>query len=223
MRIVVLTGSMKIDIWSDYVCPFCTVGERHLALALEKFAGADDVEIIWRSFQLDPSAPTEPTEKAPEYLSRSKGMSMAEVEQMNSGLAQRAAAVGLDFQWRDSVMANTFDAHRVAHLARGAGKGNEWDAVVKHGYFTEGGNVADHGELAEFAAQVGLDASRVQEVLSSDEYATDVAQEIAMGRQLGVQGVPFFVFDGRLAVSGAQPVELFEQALQQASENPDAR
>lgn len=214
---------MKIDIWSDYVCPFCTVGERHLALALEKFDGADAVEITWRSFQLDPSAPTEPTEKAPEYLARSKGMSMAEVEQMNSGLAERAAAVGLDFQWRDSVVANTFDAHRVGHLAREADKGNEWDTVVKHGYFTEGANLADHGELKEFAGRVGLDAARVEEVLDSDEYATAVVQEITMGRQLGVQGVPFFVFDGRLAVSGAQPVELFEQALAQASENPDAR
>ncbi|HZK31474.1 MAG TPA: DsbA family oxidoreductase [Corynebacterium sp.] len=211
---------MKIDIWSDYICPFCTVGERHLALALENFSGAVDVEITWRSFQLDPSAPTEPTEKAPEYLTRTKGMSAAQVEEMNSGLAERAAAIGLDYRWRDSVVANTFDAHRVGHLARAAEKGTEWDAAVKQGFFTEGRNVADHSQLKEFAATVGLDPGRVAEVLDSDEYATDVAQEIAMGRQLGVQGVPFFVFDGRLAISGAQPVELFEQALTQAAESP---
>lgn len=214
--------NMKIDIWSDYNCPFCTVGERHLDLALENFEGKDDVEITWRSFQLDPTAPKEPTEKMPEYLARAKNMSEAQVSQMNDGLAERAAAVGLEFNWRDAVVANSWDAHRVGHLARNQGLGNEWDSTLKRAYFTEGKNIADHALLQEVAEQIGLDSQRVAEVLESDEFSMDVAQEISMAKQIGIQGVPFFIFDGKFAVSGAQPVELFEQALQKAVEEAEA-
>lgn len=209
---------MKIDIWSDYICPFCTVGERHLDLALEKFEGRDDVEITWRSFQLDPTAPKEPTETFMEYFTRAKGMPEEQVTQMNDGLAERAAAVGLDFNWRESIVGNTWDAHRLAHYARNQGRGLEWDATVKNGYFTHAKNVANHDQLKAFAAEVGLDAERVAEILESDEFSTEVAQEISMARQFGIQGVPFFIFDGKFAVSGAQPVELFEQALHKAAE-----
>lgn len=210
---------MRIDIWSDYICPFCTVGERHLNLALENFAGREDVEVVWRSFQLDPDAPTEPEGTAAEYLTRRKGMSLAQVEQMNGALAERAAAVGLDFNWRESVMVNTMTAHRVGHLARAHGRGIEWDELVKHAYFTDGRNIADHDQLRDFADRVGLDRAEVDRVIADESaYADEVAQDIALARQIGVQGVPFFVFDGRLAVSGAQPVEVFEQALAQASE-----
>lgn len=214
--------TVRIDIWSDYVCPFCTVGERHLALALQEFPGRDDVEIVWRSFQLDPGAPTEPTETAAEYLTKTKGMPMEQVEAMNDGLAERAAAVGLEFNWRDSVMANTMDAHRIAHLARAQGLGTQWDDTVKRGYFTDGKNVADHDQLRAFAEEIGLDHTAVDRVLDSDEYADAVAEEIALARQIGVQGVPFFVFNGKLAVSGAQPVEIFTQALAQATQTGQA-
>lgn len=209
---------MRIDIWSDYVCPFCTVGERHLTLALENFPGREDVEVTWRSFQLDPAAPKQATEKAPEYLSRVKGMSMEQVIQMNDGLAERARQVGLEYNWRDSYMVNTFDIHRLGQLANEAGVGEQWDAAVKRGYFTEGKNIGEPAQLKEFAAEVGLDPQRVEEVLASEEYAEQVNEDIALARQIGVQGVPFFVFDGQLAVSGAQPVEIFEQALAQAAE-----
>ncbi len=209
---------MKIDIWSDYNCPFCTVGERHLDLALENFEGKDDVEITWRSFQLDPTAPKEPTETMLDYLTRVKGMAPEQVVQMNDGLAERAAAVGLDFNWREAIVGNTWDAHRVGHYARTQGRGLEWDSTVKRGYFTHAKNIANHDQLKEFAAEVGLDAERVAEILDSDEFSTEVAQELSMARQLGIQGVPFFIFDGKFAVSGAQPVELFEQALAKAAE-----
>ena len=210
---------MRIDIWSDYICPFCTVGERHLNLALENFAGREDVEVEWRSFQLDPDAPAEPEGTAAEYLTRRKGMSLAQVEQMNDALAERAAAVGLDFNWRESVMVNTMTAHRLGHLARAHGRGIEWDELVKHAYFTDGRNIADHDQLRDFADRVGLDRAEVDRVIADESaYADEVAQDIALARQIGVQGVPFFVFDGRLAVSGAQPVEVFEQALAQACE-----
>ena len=209
---------MRIDIWSDYICPFCTVGERHLNLALESFAGRDDVEVVWRSFQLDPEAPKESTGNALDYLTRIKGMSEAQVVAMNDGLAARAAEVGLEFNWRDSHMVNTMDAHRLGVLAREDDKGIEWDELVKRAYFTEGKNIADHAQLRELAAEVGLAAQDVDSVLADETaYAREVAEDIALARQIGVQGVPFFVFGGRLAVSGAQPVEVFRQALEQVA------
>jgi len=203
---------MRIDIWSDYICPFCTVGERHLALALE---GRDDVEIVWRSFQLDPDAPRESTGNALDYLTRIKGMSEDQVVAMNDGLAARAAEVGLEFNWRESHMVNTFDAHRIGIRARDEGRGVEWDRLVKRAYFTEGRNIADHAELRAIAAAAGLDAEPV--LADANVHAEEVAADIALARQIGVQGVPFFVFDGRLAVSGAQPVEVFRQALEQVA------
>ncbi|MGP6172620.1 DsbA family oxidoreductase [Corynebacterium sp. A21] len=208
--------SMRIDIWSDYVCPFCTVGERHLSLALENFRSRDDVEIVWRSFQLDPAAEKDPQGTMVDSLVKGKGMPREQVENMVSGLAERAAAVGLDFNWRDGVNANTWDAHRVGQLAREKGVGTSWDDTVKAGFFSQGRNVADHDTLREFADQVGLERTEVDRVLSSDEFSDQVNADIATARQIGVQGVPFFVFDGRLAVSGAQPVEVFTQALEQA-------
>ncbi len=207
---------MRIDIWSDYVCPFCTLGERHLSLALADFPARDEVEVIWRSFQLDPTAPKTPTGTAADYLVKTKGMPLAQVEAMNDDLAQRAAEVGLEYNWRDSVISNSLDAHRLGHLARAAGVGEEWDEAVKFGYFTGGADIADHDQLRGFAEGVGLDRGAVDRVLASGDYADAVAEEIALGRQIGVQGVPFFVFDGRFALSGAQPVEVFTRALNQA-------
>ena len=207
---------MRIDIWSDYICPFCTVGERHLNLALENFEGRDDVEIVWRSFQLDPELPQESTGTALDYLVRVKGMSEEQVVSMNDGLAARAAEVGLEFNWRESHMVNTMDAHRLGQLARLDDKGVEWDELVKRGYFTEGKNIADPDQLRAFAEQVGLRREDVDSALADESaYSQEVAADIALARQIGVQGVPFFVFDGKLAVSGAQPVEVFTQALEQ--------
>ena len=207
---------MRIDIWSDYICPFCTVGERHLNLALESFAGRDDVEVVWRSFQLDPEAPKESTGNALDYLTRIKGMSEEQVIAMNDGLAARAAEVGLEFNWRESHMVNTMDAHRLGVLAREDDKGIEWDELVKRAYFTQGRNIADHDELRALATEVGLRPQDVESVLADESaYSQEVMADIAQARQIGVQGVPFFVFDGRLAISGAQPVEVFTRALEQ--------
>lgn len=207
---------VRIDIWSDYVCPFCTLGERHLSLALEDFPARDEVEVIWRSFQLDPTAPKTPTGTAADYLVRAKGMPLERVEAMSEDLAQRAAEVGLEYNWREGVISNSLDAHRLGHLAREAGLGGEWDEAVKFGYFTGGVDIADHDQLRGFADRVGLDRSAVDRVLASGEYADAVAEEIALGQRIGVQGVPFFVFDGKFALSGAQPVEVFTRALNQA-------
>ncbi|MHA2789531.1 DsbA family oxidoreductase [Corynebacterium sp. S7] len=204
---------MRIDIWSDYVCPFCTIGEKHLSLALENYDG--DVEINWRSFQLDPTAPKEPTQTGVEHLVEKKGMQTAQVEQMMEGLAQRASAVGLDFNWKEQISANTYDAHRVGHLAREHGVGNEWDATMKHAFFTEGKNVASAETMKEVGEKIGLDTALIDDVLATDKYTENVEEEIDQARKIGINGVPFFVFDGKLAVSGAQPPEVFTQAIEQ--------
>lgn len=208
---------MKIDIWSDYICPFCTLGERNLAIALESFEGADDVEVTWRSFQLDPNAPKEATDPY-EYFEKGKGMGREQVDQMQEMLVHRAAEVGLTFNWREAPIVNTWDAHRVGHYAREQGKGNEWDHVVKIGYFTDGKNVADVDQLVAFGEDVGLDADRVREIAEGKDYTDHVNAEIRSARQLGIRGVPFFIFDGKLAVSGAQPAEVFTQALSQVTQ-----
>lgn len=207
---------MRIDIWSDYVCPFCTIGEKHLSMALEDFDG--EVEINWRSFELDPGAPKEPTQKGLEYFSQHKGIPQQRAEQMMTGLAQRAAAVGLEFNWEDQVSANTYDAHRVGHLAREHGLGNEWDAALKHAFFTEGKNLAAAETMREVGKEIGLDTALIDEVLDSDKYTDSVQEEIDQAKKIGINGVPFFVFDGKLAVSGAQPPEVFTQAIEQAQE-----
>lgn len=209
---------MRIDIWSDYVCPFCTIGERNLALALEKFEGRDAVEIVWRSFQLNPDAPREPEVTMVEDLAEKMNLSPAKVETDLEGLANRARNVGLNFNWPVAVNVNTWDAHRLSFLARTEGVGEAWDQTVKQGFFSQGRNVADHDTLRSFATEIGLPAEEVDHVLDSTKFSDEVNRDIAEARQIGVQGVPFFVLDGRLAVSGAQPVELFTRALIQAAE-----
>lgn len=212
---IIVAVNMRIDIWSDYICPFCTVGERHLSLALDGFEGRDDVEIVWRSFQLGPTAPKEGVGTL-EHLTRAKNMSEQQVATMNDDLAARAVQVGLEYNWRDAYMTNTYDLHRLGHLARERGVGNEWDAAVKQAFFTDGKDLSQREVLHEIGASIGLNAQDLNEVLDSDQYADSVQEEIDMARQIGVQGVPFFVFNNKLAVSGAQPVEVFKQALAQA-------
>lgn len=209
---------MRIDVWSDYVCPFCSLGERNLSLALADFPGRDEVEIIWRAFQLNPEAEQNPQESMVDSLARSKGTPVAQIEGMMQQLANQAAQVELDFNWREGVNANTWDAHRVGQFAREQGVGPAWDAVVKEGFLSLGRNVADHDTLRGFAGQVGLDVTAVDRILTSGDYTAEVNADLETARQIGVQGVPFFVFDGRLAVSGAQPVEVFTRALAQAAE-----
>ena len=172
--------------------------------------------MLFRS-QLDPSAPKEATDPY-EYFEKGKGMDRAQIDQMQDGLAQRAAEVGLTYNWREAPVVNTWDAHRIGHYAREEGKGNEWDHAVKIGYFTNGKNLADVDQLVAFGEEVGLDGERIREIAEGTDYTDHVNAEIQSARQIGIQGVPFFIFDGKLAVSGAQPAEVFTQALSQVQE-----
>lgn len=210
---------MKIEIWSDVVCPWCYIGKRRIENALADFGHADEVEVHWRSFQLDPGAPTEPTEKTSVMLARKYGQSAAGAQQMQDRVEAVAAEEGLVYRLSETLHLNTVDAHRVIHLAHQQG-GNELQGRVKEAlleaYFTDARNLADHEVLREVAVAAGLDATRVDEVLGSREFETDVHADAEQAQAYGATGVPFFVIDQKYGVSGAQPTEVFANVLERA-------
>lgn len=210
---------MRIEIWSDVVCPWCYVGKRRLETALEGFEHSDDVEVVYRSFELDPSAPHHGTERTLTTLSRKYGRSEAEMRSTMEGLIATAAAEGLEMRLFDNVHTNTIDAHRLLHLALETG-GPALQRELKEGllaaYFTRAEDVGDHAVLRGVATAAGLDSARVDAVLAGTDYDDAVAADIAQARAYGATGVPFFVVDGRFGISGAQPAEVFTQALEQA-------
>ncbi len=210
---------MKIEIWSDVVCPWCYIGKRRIEDALAEFAHADEVEVHWRSYLLDPGAPTEPTENASEMIARKYGQSPAGAQQMQDRVEAVAAEAGLIFRLSQTLHLNTVDAHRLIHLAHQQG-GNDLQGSVKEAllsaYFTEARNVADHAVLREVGVAAGLDAARVDEVLGSREFESDVHADIEQAQAYGATGVPFFVIDRAYGVSGAQPAEAFTQVLERA-------
>lgn len=210
---------MKIEIWSDVVCPWCYIGKRRIENALAAFEHADEVEVHWRSYELDPGAPTEPTESAAAMIARKYGQSAAGAQQMQDRVEAVAAEEGLVYRLSQTLHLNTVDAHRLIHLAHAQG-GNELQGRVKEAllaaYFTEARNVADHAVLREVAVAAGLEPSRVDEVLASREFEADVHADIEQAQAYGATGVPFFVIDQKYGVSGAQPTEVFTQVLEKA-------
>lgn len=210
---------VRIDIWSDVVCPWCAIGKRRLERALADFPHSDEVEVVYHSFLLDPSAPTDPTENAQQMLARKYGLTLDDAAEKQAAVIAVAAEEGMD--WRrhpDSPHVGTVDAHRLLHLALAEG-GTGQQAALKdallQAYFGEAANLADHGVLRDLAVGVGLDAGRVEQVLASEEHAAAVHADIARARALGATGVPFFVIDEKYGISGAQPAELFAQVLDQ--------
>jgi predicted DsbA family dithiol-disulfide isomerase len=210
---------VKIEIWSDVVCPWCYIGKRRIESALAEFEHADQVEVHWRSYQLDPGAPTVPTESTSLMLARKYGQSVAGAKQMQDRVEAVAAEEGLVYRLSETLHLNTVDAHRLIHLAHRQG-GNDLQGRVKeallHAYFTEARDVADHAVLREVAMAAGLDPSRVEEVLGSREFENDVHADVEQAQAYGASGVPFFVVDEKYGVSGAQPKEVFSQVLERA-------
>ncbi|MFV0451161.1 MAG: DsbA family oxidoreductase [Propioniciclava sp.] len=207
---------MRIDIWSDIVCPFCYLGKERLTRALAAWEHGDEVAIVWHSFELDPSAPRERAESMAEHLAAKYGMSVQQAEESQRSLAEQFAVAGLTFAWERARTGNTFDAHRVVHLAAEQGRAAEVVERLMRGYFSEGAAIGDAAVVTALATEAGLDAAEVERVLASDAYADAVRADEAQATQLGARGVPFFVLDGRLGLSGAQPVEVFSQALEEA-------
>jgi len=208
---------MRIEIWSDVLCPFCYIGKRHLELALAGSTHAADAQIAWKSFQLDPAAPRFPQMTNAERLAKKYGRDLAWASEMHRDVTARAARVGIHFDLARAVPTNSFDAHRLIHLAAASGLQDSAEERLFAAHFTEGRNIGDHVELQAIGDAIGLDRHAVSELLAGDRFAEDVRQESAEARAFGVRGVPFFLFDRHHAISGAQPIEVFLEALRPAS------
>ena len=207
---------MRIEIWSDVVCPWCYIGKRRLETALAGFPHADDVEIVYRSFQLDPAAPRVPEQTVAEHLGAKYGGGPEAGRQMVERTEAVAAEEGLLFRLGEAQRANTVDAHRLLHLALEEGRQAELKEALLAAYFARGESMGDHAVLRRVAVDAGLDPARVDAVLASDEFTDAVHADIAQARAYGANGVPFFVVDQRYGVSGAQPTEVFAQLLDRA-------
>jgi predicted DsbA family dithiol-disulfide isomerase len=205
---------MKVEIWSDLVCPWCYLGKRRFERALDHSGRAADVEVTWRSFQLDPGLPQGSRQPHAEYLARRTGRTIDEVRQTRHRLVELAAAEGLRYDFDRYVVSNTRDAHRVAHLAADHDLGHEIQERLFRAQLEEGETLDDPSTLVRLAGEVGIPGYAVEGVLTSDRYQAEVDDDIRVGASLGVSGVPFFVFDRAYGVSGAQPVETFEHALE---------
>lgn len=208
--------NMEVKIWSDVRCPFCYIGKHNFEKALEQFEHKDKIKVTWKSFELDPTIKTRTGLSELDYLAKVKGMGKAQVEQMFEHIKTSAKDTGIEFNFEDAVVANSFNAHRVMQFAKTKGKGNDIEEAMFKAHFTDGLNIDDNEELVQIAASVGLDKKEVEEVVNSDQFADKVTEDIATAQQIGVRGVPFFVLNDKYAVSGAQPTDSFLQALQQS-------
>ncbi len=209
---------MRIEIWSDIACPWCYVGKRNLEAALADFDHADEVELVWRSFELDPSAPYEREGAYAGHLAAKYRSSPEDAQAMIDRMAETGAAAGVELRFDRVRSGNTFDAHRLLHHARHRGAGGAMKERLMRAYLTEGVLMSDVHELRRLAVEVGLDEDEVVAVLSAETYAEDVREEESTAHDLGAGGVPFFVVDRRFALGGAQPPATLLQVLQQAWE-----
>ncbi|KQO28411.1 disulfide bond formation protein DsbA [Flavobacterium sp. Leaf82] len=204
---------MKIEIWSDIMCPFCYIGKRQLETALAEFPN-DEFEIEWKSFQLDPTITPQSGKDVYTFLAERKGISVEQSIEMHKGVVERAKSVGLDYQFDKAIISNSLTSHRIIQLAKTKKLGDEIEEIFFKAYFTEGRDLNDSETLIELAVKAGLDSNEVKEVIENENlYLKDVEHDITEAQEIGVQGVPFFVFDRKYAVSGAQPVEAFVQTI----------
>lgn len=213
-----INTKMKVEIWSDIMCPFCYIGKRHYEAALSRFADKSNIEIVWKSFQLDPSIP-ENVEKgltSAEYLASRKGISPDQVLGMHAQVTRMAAGAGLEYHLDEAAVYNSFKAHRIIQLAKTKGLGDVAEETFFKAHFTLNKDLGDIPTLIELGKEIGLTEAEVNEALTSDNYAYKVKQDIQEAQQIGVTGVPFFVFNRRYAVSGAQPSDAFLQTLEKS-------
>ncbi|WP_421876373.1 DsbA family oxidoreductase [Marinoscillum sp.] len=219
---------MKIEIWSDIVCPFCFIGKRRFEQALEVFDHQDELEIEWKSFQLNPNTVTNTEISVYDNLATHKGIPVEHARQMSDQVTEMAREVGLAYDFDRAVVANTFKAHQMLHFAKQHGLQNETKERLLKAYFTEGKNIDDTQTLMNLGEELGLNSNELKKSLESDQYAEAVRYDIYEAQQLRIQGVPFFVFNRKYGVSGAQHVDAFVQTLEKsysewASENQPAK
>jgi predicted DsbA family dithiol-disulfide isomerase len=203
---------LTVEIWSDVVCPWCYVGKRRFEKALAAFDHRDEVEVIWRSFELDPNAPPEREHSGAEHLAAKYGMSVEQAERSNAQMTELAASEGLEYHLDRTRGGNSFDAHRLIHLAKDHGQQDRMMERLMRAYFTEGEPIGDAETLVRIALEMGVDPRG----LANGAYGDAVREDEELARRIGIQGVPFFVLGRRYGVSGAQPAELLLQALEKS-------
>jgi predicted DsbA family dithiol-disulfide isomerase len=206
---------MHVEIWSDVVCPWCYLGKRRFEHALAQFAHRDDVEVVWRSFELDPTSPRSTSGTLTELLAQKMGTSVERAAAGHARLAALGAEEGLEYRFDSAKPGNTFDAHRMIHLAAAHRLQAPMKERLMRAYFTDGLPIADRETLVTLASEVGLDAVEAREMLAGDDYADAVREDERRAARLGITGVPFYVFDEKYGVSGAQPTALFREVIEQ--------
>lgn len=214
---------MKIEIWSDYVCPFCYIGKRTLEKALKQTGFEPQAEISFKAYQLNPEAPVNSTLSTYESLAEKLGQTVEQAKEMTKGVAQHARKVGLEYDFDHLVEANTMAAHRLVKWAEEKGKAPELTESLLHHYFIEAKNISSDEVLLAIIDHIGLDQSEAKGVLASDRFAAEVEADIMEARQIGVQGVPFFVINRKYAIAGAQPLEAFVDSIRQIADEEGIR
>jgi len=209
---------MKVEVWSDYVCPFCYIGKRELERAIKDSGYEGQIEVELKSFLLDPTTPANTDKSVYESLSKKFNISEEQAKEMTKNVAARAKEVGLDYNFDIMKEANTTAAHRLAKWAETKGKGPSFSERLLQSYFLEGGAIGKQDVLLSLVEEVGLDKTEAQEILNGNQFADEVEQDISEAQNLGVRGVPFFVLDNKYGISGAQPKAIFDQAISKAAE-----
>ena len=204
---------IKIEIWSDIVCPFCYVGKKKIQQVIEKLNIEDEVQIIWRSYQLDPDLPSEKAYPSLEYLMKKKNISAEQMQGMNEYLKQQGLQYGIDFQLDKSMVFNTFNAHRLLQWAKEFNKSSELKEAFMKAYFTNGIDLSNHENLISAVGKVGLDTQKAIEVLKSNDYSEAVENDIYQSKTISLRGVPHFLFNDKFFISGAQEDLVFENAI----------
>ena len=211
----VVKSIMKVEIWSDVICPFCYIGKRRFENALKQFENADKVEVEWKSYQLNPALETQPDVNATEHLAKSKGWTMEYTREAQNHVVQMGKGEGLEFEFTKAVVANSFKAHRLTHYAKSKGKQLEMEERLFEAYFVLGLNIDDSESLKMLTSKIGLPINEVEKVLESNAFAEDVEKDLYESKQFGIQGVPYYVIDGKYGLSGAQESTTFLNALNQ--------
>lgn len=210
---------MKVEIWSDIYCPFCYIGKRHFEAGLKKFAHHKDVEIVHRSFELDPHAEVNPADDVYGLaVAKHPGTTREYMKSVQAGISKRAEEVGLTFNYDTAIQTNTFNAHRLVHYAAQFGKADDMLEILYKAYFTDSLHLGDLNTLVDLAVQAGLDGEETAAMLQSDQFAEAVRADELTAQRYGISGVPYFVIDGKYGINGAQPEAVFTEALQVAWE-----
>ena len=213
-----MENKLKVQIWSDIMCPFCYIGKRRIEEALQNFEHKEAVEIEWKSYQLDASFIASPEDNMVEHLAEKYRKDNDWAQNMLDNMTQNAKTAGLDFHFEKAILANSFNAHRLLHLAKKYNLANDLEELLFKAYLTEGKNVNDLDTLSKLGIEVGLDSEEITQVLNSDTYGAEVNKDQEEANAIGVQGVPFFVLDNKYAISGAQPASAFLETLEKVWE-----